>query len=130
MFSQVFRYVLLTITRGTRMKKTLLSTALFVVILIAFGSTSIFAQQTEAKKNKEPKTTMVKTKKAEKAPNTMVKPESKKKEGKMTKVKREKSLKTSVKTESKKTESKKLATHKAHKKHKVKKTEKTSLKEK
>jgi outer membrane biosynthesis protein TonB len=109
--------------RGIYMKKTLFSTAIVVGLLIAFSSTSIFAQQTSTKKTE--KTAKVKTTKTAKAPKPMVKPESKIKSKKTTKVndtKTEKAPKTTVKKETKNKVSSKNTAHKAPKMRRTKKT--------
>ena len=102
------------------MKKTLFSAAI-VVLVFAFSSTSMLAQQTETKKDAK-----IKIGKTEKAPKHLVKPVMKKKVRKTTRGKTEKSPKEKAKSETKKTESKKPVTHKASKTHKSKKTEKTT----
>jgi hypothetical protein len=108
------------------MKKTLFSTAILVGALIAFSSTSIFAQQTETKKAE--KTIKVKSSKTVKTPKPLVKPESKvrsKKTARVKTTKTEKAPDITVKNGATNKVSSKITAHKAPKIKRSNKTGKT-----
>lgn len=102
------------------MKKILFPIAI-VVLLFAFSSTSILAQQAETKKHKKVKIT-----KTEQTHKAMVKPKAKKETKKATEKTSEKASKKKAKTHTRRTKSKNPTTHKVSKIHKSKKMEKTT----